>query len=78
MPERWYTVELQSGGTAPGCGGQWDKDTAEALAEDVASKSDETVLVIAHARTVTAAYRRTVEVTVARTEGSSDAPQEEE
>lgn len=73
MPEQWFTVELQSGGTAPQCGGRWNEDQAKALAEDAASKIDETVLVVAYTRTVTAAYRRMVEITVARTEGGADA-----
>ncbi|WP_406168926.1 hypothetical protein [Streptomyces sp. NBC_00996] len=72
MPEQWFTVELQSGGTASQCGGHWNREQAEALADGAASKTDETVLVVAHTRTVAATYRRTVEITVARTDGAAD------
>lgn len=77
MTEQWFKVELQHGGTPPNCGGHWPKDHAEALAEEAASKTDEDVRVVAYTRTVTAVYRRTVNVTVTRTEGGSDATQEE-
>lgn len=77
MPEQWYTVELQSGGTAPQCGGHWPKGDADTLAKAAAAKTDETILVVAYSRTVAAAYRRTVAITVTRTEGGGDAPEEE-
>ncbi|MFF0183526.1 hypothetical protein [Streptomyces sp. NPDC005244] len=73
MTDQWYTVELQSGGTASGCGGHWPKDQADMLAEEAAAKTDETVLVVAHSRSVAAAYRRNVEITITRTEGGGDA-----
>lgn len=75
MTETWCTVELQGGGTAPNCGGYWDMEQAEALADAAASKTDTIILVVVHTRTVAAAYRRTI--TVARTEGNGDALEEE-
>jgi hypothetical protein len=80
VSESWYRIEFANGGTPPNCGGQWTeltKDQTGLLAEEAAAKTDEAVLVVTYTRTVVAAYRRTVDITVTRTEGGADAPEEE-
>lgn len=69
--ESWFTVELESGGTAKDCGGQWLEYQAVQLAEDAASKTDKPIVVVEHTRKVVATYRRKVEISVVR-KGAGD------